>query len=68
MTEFPGFPVVRTMCFHCQGPSSVPGQGTKIPQAVQYSQKKKKCKINFNNNMDLEVIILSEVSQTKAKT
>ena len=26
--------VVRTWCFHCQGPGSNPGQGTKIPQAT----------------------------------
>ena len=29
--EFPGGPVVRTLCFHCRGPSSIPGWGTKIP-------------------------------------
>ena len=40
--EFPGSPVVRTRHFHCLGWSSVPGQGTKIPQAIQHSQKKKK--------------------------
>ena len=27
--EFLGGPVVRTWHFHCQGPSSIPGQGTK---------------------------------------
>ena len=32
--EFPGSPVARTWCFHCQGPGSIAGQGTKIPQAV----------------------------------
>ena len=40
--EFPGGPVVRTRCFHCQGPGLVPGRGTKIPRAVRRSQKKKK--------------------------
>ena len=30
--EFPGGPVVRTWCFHCQGLGSIPGWGTKIPQ------------------------------------
>ena len=34
--EFPGGPVIRTRCFHCQGPG-FPGQGTKIPQAVRSS-------------------------------
>ena len=39
--EFPGGPVVRTPCFHCGGVGSIPGQGTKIPQAVQCGQKTK---------------------------
>ena len=37
--EFPGGPVVRTQCFHCCDPDSIPGGETKIPQTVQYSQK-----------------------------
>ena len=37
--EFPRGPVVRTRCFHCCGPDSIPGGDTKIPQTVQYSQK-----------------------------
>ena len=40
--EFPGGPVVKTLSFHCQGPSSIPGQGTKILQATWCGQKKKK--------------------------
>ena len=40
--EFPGHPVVRTQCFHCHGPGSIPGQGTKIMQATQPKKKKKK--------------------------
>ena len=40
--EFRGGAVVRTWRFHCQGPSSVPGRRTKIPQAAQRGQKKKK--------------------------
>ena len=31
--EFPGGPVVRTRRFHCRGPGSIPGWGTKILQA-----------------------------------
>ena len=42
--EFPGGPVVRTRRFHCCGLSSIPGQGTKIPQAAWHGQKKKKKK------------------------
>ena len=44
MREFPGSPVVRTQCFHCQGPGSIPDRGTKILQAVQCGQKRKKKK------------------------
>ena len=44
--EFPGSPVVSTRCFQCQGPGWIPGQGTKIPQAMWHGQKKKKKKIH----------------------
>ena len=40
--EFPCGPVVRTRYFHCHGLGSIPGQGTKILQAIQQGQKKKK--------------------------
>ena len=40
--KFPGDPVVRTQCFHCQGPGSIPGQGTKNPQPCSAAKKKKK--------------------------
>ena len=33
--EFPGGPVVKTLCFRCRGTGSIPGQGTEIPQTVQ---------------------------------
>ena len=32
--EFPGGPVVRTCAFTAMGLGSIPGQGTKIPQAM----------------------------------
>ena len=35
-------PVIRTQCFHCQGPGSIHSQGTKILQAAQHGQKVKK--------------------------
>ena len=38
--EFAGGPVIRTWLFHCCGPGSVPGQGTKILKAVQPKKKK----------------------------
>ena len=36
--------MVSTQHFHCWGPGSIPGQGTRIPQAKQHlcSQKRKK--------------------------
>ena len=37
----PGGPVVRAWHFHCQGPGSIPGPGTKIPQATWPGKKKK---------------------------
>ena len=36
--EFPGGPVLRIPCFHCQGPEFNPWSGTKIPQAAQRGQ------------------------------
>lgn len=41
MGEFPGGPVIRTLCFHCLGPGLITVRGTKILQAEQHSQKKK---------------------------
>ena len=40
--EFPGNPVARTHTFNARGLGSIPGRGTKILQAMWYSQKKKK--------------------------
>ena len=40
--EFLGNLVVRILGFHCHGQGSVPGWGTRPPQAMQCSQKKKK--------------------------
>ena len=55
LREFPGGPVLRTPHFHCQGPGSIPGQGTKIPQAAQHDQKRKKKKkiLKWNENASL---------------
>ena len=38
--EFPGDLVVRILGFHCCGLDSIPGQGTKIPQAMGPKKKK----------------------------
>ena len=53
MTESPGGPVVRTWHFHCSGPGSIPGWGTKILQATWWSQKKK------NNNETTPIKVAS---------
>ena len=37
--------MVRTPSFHCRGLGSIPGWGTKIPQAEWCGQEKKKKKI-----------------------
>ena len=45
-SEFPGSPVVRTQCFHCQGPGSIPPQGIKILQAPSPQTKTKNPDLN----------------------
>ena len=40
--EFPGCPVVRTQCLYFWDPTSMPGQGTKIPHAMLHGQNIKK--------------------------
>ena len=35
-------PEVKTLCFHCRGVGSIPGQGTKILYATWQGKKKKK--------------------------
>ena len=40
LVDYPGSPVVKTPHFQCRfGMGSMPGQGTKIPHAMQHSQK-----------------------------
>ena len=39
--ESPGGPLVRASAFTAEGPGSIPGPGTKTPEARQYGQKKK---------------------------
>ena len=40
MGNFPDGSVVTVLCSHSRGESLIPGQGTKIPHAVQCSQEK----------------------------
>ena len=50
----PGGPVVRTWCFHCQGPGSIPGQENKVPQAFwakkKFFQEKNKEKLQWSKH------------------
>ena len=45
LSKFPGSPVVKTECFHCWDPGSIPGQRTKILPATQSGQKLKVFKL-----------------------
>ena len=58
--EFPGGPVVRTRLFHCRGPHLIPGPGSKIPQAAQRGQKKKKKRERIKKNEQLSLRASSE--------
>ena len=37
--NFPGGPVVKTLCSHCGGQGLIPGWGTEIPNAMQCGRK-----------------------------
>ena len=39
--DLPGSPLVRTPCFHCRGPGSIPGRGITIRCAARCSREKK---------------------------
>ena len=54
--EFPGGPVVRTPYFQYWGPGLIPGQGTRILQATQHGQRKKK----VIGKKNIYIIIVSE--------
>ena len=49
--EFPDGTMVRTQSFHCCGPSSIPGWGTKIPQAMLQIQKMKRIFFFLRDNL-----------------
>ena len=46
--ELPGSPMIRTQRFHCKGPGSIPGWGTKILQTVWHGQNKTKIPNQIN--------------------
>ena len=45
--EFPGGSVLGHLTFTAKGPGSIPGRGTKIPQATQQGQEKEKLNETF---------------------
>ena len=45
--EFPGGSVLGRLTFTAKGPGSIPGRGTKIPQATQQGQEKEKLNETF---------------------
>ena len=52
--------MVRTPCFHCPGPRSVPGQGTKILQAgVEQPKKRKEKPIKFQTKTIKSITIFT---------
>ena len=55
---FPGGPVARTSPSTAGGASSIPGQGTKIPHAVQHGKKKIFFLILKNLNRGIVVLLL----------
>ena len=64
--EFPDGPVVRTPCFHYQGPGSTSGQGTKILQVTHHCQKiklKKKTHRNLSGIKQPFVMLTDSVGQ-----
>ena len=65
--EFPGCPVVRAPCFHCRGTGSIPGRGTKIPQAEQHGKKKKKKKMHKAAGDSEEQFLKDEKHQKQRK-
>ena len=55
LREFHGSPVVRIQHFDCRDPGLIPGQGTKIPQAMWHGQNKQ-IKICSHGNVSLPIL------------
>ena len=55
--KFPGGPVLRTQHFHCRGPGSIPGRGTKILQAMLCRKKERKKGMEAIKIVDEEVTL-----------
>ena len=47
MWNFPGGPVVKTLCFHCRDTGSIPDWGTKISTCQIAGLKQNKTKRSF---------------------
>ena len=47
LRDFPHGPMVKSLCFHCKGTGSIPGQGTKILYTCGTVKKRKKGKVRY---------------------
>ena len=52
--------MARTLPFTAEGPGSIPGQGTRIPQAMGHGQKKKKKKRNVKRSCWYRILVKSK--------
>ena len=63
-------PAVRTQCFHCRSPSSIPGWGTKISQATVWPPPQKKTELpnSYNSARTLNFYISRLQAQVQHKS
>ena len=54
----------KTQRFHCGGPGSITGQGTKIPQAIQPKKKNFSTSRNFTSRNNLTCANYLQLSPT----
>ena len=52
--------MVRTLHSHAGAPGSIPGQGTRIPQATQCSQKGKKINWELAGKKQIPICLMIE--------
>ena len=62
--------MVRTQCFHCHGQGSIPGRGTKIPQATWHGQKQQQKQVSARmwRNWNSHTLLWKFGSSSKSKT
>ena len=60
--KFFGSPVVRTQCFHCQGPGSITGWGTKIHKLHGVTKRKMYLKVII-----IKIVLVIELGEKSMK-